>query len=159
MFLIRCLASFSLAGLALAGTVVLTMALPVPGTSAHLQHDQPATGRAAAAKKAGHFAGGNWQRGETLYRQNCAGCHGADLAGRCMVPPLLAVTRHMQDQAIVAHARKIGETMCCARHIGKLTDGEFAHIVAYFHAVDNDANVRRGAGQASAGRRCCCYGR
>jgi hypothetical protein len=73
-----------------------------------------------------------------------------------MAPSLLDVTKHMTDEAIVAHARKIGETMCCARHIRGLTDGEFADILAYFHAVDQDPAVRRRAAQAGAGGGCCC---
>jgi hypothetical protein len=73
-----------------------------------------------------------------------------------MAPSLLGVTRHMGDEAIVAHARKIGETMCCARHIGHLTDADFADILAYFHAVDRDPAVRRRAEQAPARGGCCC---
>ena len=73
-----------------------------------------------------------------------------------MAPSLRGVTGHRTDEAIVAHARKIGETMCCARHIRGLTDGDFADIVAYFHAVDRNAAVRRRADQAGAGRGCCC---
>jgi hypothetical protein len=73
-----------------------------------------------------------------------------------MAPSLIGVTRHMTDEGIVAHARKIGETMCCARHIRDLTDAEFTDIVAYFHAVDHDPGVRRRAAQAQAGGGCCC---
>jgi mono/diheme cytochrome c family protein len=102
------------------------------------------------------FAGGKVQRGETLYRQNCASCHRADLKGRCMAPSLLGTTGYMADEAIVAHARKIGATMCCARHIGNLTDVDFADIVAYFHAVDGDAAVRRRAEKAPGGGGCGC---
>jgi hypothetical protein len=73
-----------------------------------------------------------------------------------MAPSLVGVTRHMTDEAIVAHARKIGETMCCARHIRNLTDAEFTDIVAYFHAVDTDPPVRRPAERAGGGSGCCC---
>ena len=73
-----------------------------------------------------------------------------------MAPSLLGVTRRMTDDAIVAHARRIGETMCCAWHIGKISDAEFADIVAYFYAVDRDpeearrAAVRQGKGAVVA---------
>jgi mono/diheme cytochrome c family protein len=111
---------------------------------------------APAATKGERFAGGEWAQGETLYRANCARCHGPNLAGKCMSPSLLGVTRRMTDSAIVAHARKIGETMCCARHLRAVTDREFADIVAYFHAVDKDPAVRRRAERAGAGSGCCC---
>jgi hypothetical protein len=62
----------------------------------------------------------------------------------------------MGDEAIVSHAQKIGETMCCARHIGKLTDADFADILAYFHAVDTDPAVKRRAQGQSPGVGCCC---
>jgi hypothetical protein len=68
----------------------------------------------------------------------------------------VGITGHMRDEAIVAHARKIGETMCCARHIRNLTDAEFTDIVAYFHAVDTDPGVKRRAERASGGSGCCC---
>jgi hypothetical protein len=61
----------------------------------------------------------------------------------------------MSDEGIVAHARKIGETMCCARHIRSLTDADFADIVAYFHAVDTDASVKRAAERAGGATGCC----
>ena len=104
----------------------------------------------------GRFAGGRWQRGETLYGQNCARCHRADLTGRCMAPSLRDVTKHISDKAIVAHARKIGADDVLRRQIGDLSDGEFADIVAYFHAVDEDPAVGRCAGKAGAGGGCCC---
>jgi mono/diheme cytochrome c family protein len=100
-----------------------------------------------------------WQKGEALYRQNCASCHGADLKGRCMAPSLVGVTRRMADDRIVAHARKIGETMCCARHIRNLTDDQFADIVAYFHALDTNPAAKRGAEEAGQGAGCCCCSR
>ena len=73
-----------------------------------------------------------------------------------MAPSLLGVTRRMTDDAIVAHARRIGETMCCARHIGKISDAEFADIVAYFYAVDRDPEVGRRAAGARGKGGCCC---
>jgi hypothetical protein len=73
-----------------------------------------------------------------------------------MAPSLVGVTRHMTDEAIVAHARKSGEAMCCARHIRNLTDAEFSDIVAYFHAVDTDPAVKRRAGRAGGSVGCCC---
>ena len=108
------------------------------------------------ANKDGLFTGGKWPAGEVLFRQNCASCHGPNLKGRCMAPSLVGVTGHVTDVAIVAHARKIGETMCCARHIRNLTDAEFSDIIAYFHAVDTDAAVRRRAEEIGRGRGCCC---
>ena len=74
-----------------------------------------------------------------------------------MAPSLLGVTKHKSDKAIVAHARKIGETMCCARHIRNLNDREFADIVAFFHAVDNDPAVRRRVEGTTSGGGCCCF--
>jgi mono/diheme cytochrome c family protein len=112
-----------------------------------------------AKKKAdppARFAGGKWQQGEVLFRQNCASCHGTNLTGRCMAPSLIGVTRHMTDEGIVAHARKIGETMCCARHIRNLTDAEFTDIIAYFHAVDTDPAVKRRAEGQGPGVGCSC---
>lgn len=114
-----------------------------------------AVAAATPSDRSERFAGGSERRGETLYRQNCASCHRADLKGRGMAPSLLGVTRHMRDAEIVAHARMIGETMCCARHIRQLTDREFADIVAYFHAVDRDPGARRAAAQAGSGMSCC----
>lgn len=73
-----------------------------------------------------------------------------------MAPALIGVTRHMTDEGIVAHARKIGETMCCARHIRSVTDAEFTDIIAYFHAIDTDSGVKRRAERAGAGVGCCC---
>ena len=105
------------------------------------------------ARPGGRFAGGDWRQGEILYRQNCAMCHSANLQGRCMAPSLVGVTRHMTDDAIVAHARMIGEKMCCARHIRKLSDDEFADIIAFFHAVDENLTVRQ---RAAGGRGGCC---
>lgn len=110
---------------------------------------------AAPDGRSERFAGGNWQRGETLYHQNCASCHRADLKGRGMAPSLLGVTQHMEDEEIVAHARRIGETMCCARHLRNIGDREFADIVAYFHAVDRDPRVRSEAAEAGSGGSCC----
>lgn len=110
---------------------------------------------ALAGVREARFSAGSWQRGETLYRRNCAGCHRTDLQGRGMAPSLLGVTRHMEDEQVVAHARRIGETMCCARHILRLTDAQFADIVAYFHAVDRDPGVRRRATRAAVGTGCC----
>jgi mono/diheme cytochrome c family protein len=109
-----------------------------------------------AVDQRGRFTAGTWQQGETLYRQNCARCHAPNLQGRCMAPSLVGVTGHMRDEAIVAHARKIGETMCCARHIRNLTDAEFRDIVAYFHAVDTDPTVKRRAERASGSVGCRC---
>jgi mono/diheme cytochrome c family protein len=114
---------------------------------------------ATPADRSLRFAGGNWRRGETLYRQNCASCHRADLKGRGMAPLLLGVTRHMDDDEIIAHARRIGETMCCARHLRNITDREFGDIVAYFHAVDRDPRVRGAAAQAGGGGSCCAMRR
>lgn len=91
----------------------------------------------------------DFKRGEALYRQNCAKCHGGDLKGRGMAPSLIGVTEHMTDEEIVAHARMIGDTMCCARNILKLTDSEFDDILAYFHAVD-DGKVKVRERKASA---------
>jgi mono/diheme cytochrome c family protein len=107
--------------------------------------------------KSGIFTGGTWRTGEALFRQNCASCHGPNLKGHCMAPSLVGVTGHMTDTAIVAHARKIGETMCCARHIRHLSDRDFADIVAFFHAVDNDPAVRRRLKGATSGSGCCCF--
>lgn len=73
-----------------------------------------------------------------------------------MAPSFVGVTRRMTDEGIVAHARKIGETMCCARHIRRLADAEFTDIVAYFHAVDTDPRVKRRAERAGGGIGCCC---
>lgn len=109
----------------------------------------------ADSRQAESFAGGDAKRGAALYRQNCASCHRTDQRGRCMAPSLLGVTRRMSDEEIVAHAREIGEMMCCARHIGKITDEEFADVVAFLHAVDGDAKLRRGI-ERSGGRGCCC---
>jgi mono/diheme cytochrome c family protein len=133
------------------GTAVMVAALALPSWA------QPTTAEAegAAAHKS-RFAGGEWQNGETLFGKNCASCHGSNLEGRCMAPSLRGVTRRMTDDAIVAHARRIGETMCCARHIGKISDAEFADIVAYFSAVDRDPEVGRRAAGASGKGGCCC---
>lgn len=111
---------------------------------------------AISSDQSERFASGLWQRGERLYEQNCASCHGTNLKGRGMAPPLLGVTGHMTDSGIVSHARKVGEKMCCARHILRLTDDEFADIIAYFHAIDGDAAVRRRVDQARSGVACCC---
>jgi hypothetical protein len=62
------------------------------------------------------------------------------------------MTGRRSDEAVVAHARKIGRTVCCARQIGKLTDRDFADIVAYFRAVDRDPAVRPRAEQARPGK-------
>ena len=86
------------------GTAVMVAALALPSPA------QPTTEGTAAHKS--RFAGGKWQNGETLFGKNCASCHGPNLEGRCMAPSLLGVTRRMTDDAIVAHARRIGETMC-----------------------------------------------
>ena len=130
------------------GTAVMVAALALPSPA------QPTTEGTAAHKS--RFAGGKWQNGETLFGKNCASCHGPNLEGRCMAPSLLGVTRRMTDDAIVAHARRIGETMCCARHIGKISDAEFADIVAYFYAVDRDPEVGRRAAGARGKGGCCC---
>ncbi len=140
---------FPLLGLPLIGSAVVVVLLTGP-LRAESAPDSTAVGQR------GRFTGGKWQQGETLYRQNCARCHAPNLQGRCMAPSLVGVTRHMRDEAIVAHARKIGETMCCARHIRSLTDAEFTDIVAYFHAVDTDPTVKRRAERAGGGSGCCC---
>ena len=102
------------------------------------------------------FGGGTWRRGERLYRQNCASCHSTNLKGRGMAPALLDVTRRMADEAIVAHARKIGEAMCCARQVLMLTDDDFADIIAYLHAVCSDSTVRHRADRLGGDAPCCC---
>ena len=142
---------FTPAVLLLTAAAVMAVALGKPGPS-----KSDAEQADAASDRQGRFAGGKWQQGETLFRQNCAKCHGSNLAGRCMAPSLVGVTGRMTDGAIVAHARKIGETMCCAKHIRSLTDAEFRDIVAYFHAVDTDPAVKRRAERAGGSVGCCC---
>jgi mono/diheme cytochrome c family protein len=129
----------------------LVLVLPLVAWQTRAAPDAP-----APPPQVARFEGGKWQRGEVLFRQNCASCHRADLKGRCMAPSLIGVTRHMADEGIVAHARKIGETMCCARHIRNLTDAEFTDIIAYFHAVDTDPAVKRRAEGQGTGVGCCC---
>lgn len=114
--------------------------------------EPPAT---AAAETSG-FSGGEWRSGETLFEENCAKCHGANLNGGMMAPSLLDVTRRMRDEAIVAHARKIGGTMCCARNILNLTDAQFGDIIAFLHAVDSDSAVTRQVANLQNGGACCC---
>jgi cytochrome c553 len=104
----------------------------------------------------GRFNGGHWQSGQTLFEENCAKCHGASLKGRMMAPSLLDVTRRMSDKAIVAHARKIGDTMCCARSILNLSDAQFGDIVAFLHAVTANSVVRSQVAQLGNGGACCC---
>jgi cytochrome c len=137
-----------LIGLPLIGSVVVAVLLAGP---LRAEFAPDSTG----VDQRGRYTGGKWQQGETLYRQNCARCHAPNWQGRCMAPSLVGVTRHMTDEAIVAHARKIGETICCARHIRSLTDAEFTDIVAYFHAVDTDPAVKRRA-EREGGSECCC---
>lgn len=148
LFLRRSLILFPVVGLLLIASVVIAVVLAGPQRAAF------ATDNTVADQK-GRFTGGKWQQGETLYRQNCASCHRPNLKGRCLAPSLVGVTGHMTDEAIVAHARKIGETMCCARHIRNITDAEFSDIVAYFHAADTDPSVKRRAERAGGGG-CCC---
>jgi mono/diheme cytochrome c family protein len=157
---LRSLIPLSLVGLSLAGITAIASDPAGPQARQGPHRAGPATNSAGiAADQPGRFAGGARRRGETLYRQNCSSCHGADLSGRGMAPSLVGVTRHMTDEGIVAHARMIGQMMCCARHIRNIADGEFADIVAYFHAVDSGpVTRRRHAGQASGGMRCCCSG-
>jgi mono/diheme cytochrome c family protein len=139
----------SAAGFLLVLTVAVTVAPAGPARA------EPVSGR-TTTDKSKPLTGGKWQSGEVLYRQNCASCHGPNLQGRCMAPSLVGVTRHLTDKNIVAHARKIGEKMCCARHIRTLTDAEFTDIVSYFHAIDTDRGVRRRAERAGRGAGCCC---
>jgi mono/diheme cytochrome c family protein len=121
-------------------------------TSQPSRVDPSTTGPNTEVPASGPYANGDDRRGRGLYAQNCAMCHGGNLEGRCMAPSLLGITDRMTDNAIVDHSRKIGQTMCCARHIGKLTDAQFADILAYFRAIDagkarpdNAANRRRGS--------------
>jgi mono/diheme cytochrome c family protein len=138
-----------LVGLLLTGSTVIAVALAGPQRAA-------SAADSTGVDQRGRFTGGKWQQGETLYRQNCARCHAPNLQGRRMAPSLVGVTGHLTDEAVVAHARKIGETMCCARHIRSLTDAEFTDIVTYFHAVDTDPAVKRRAERAGGGSGCCC---
>jgi hypothetical protein len=73
-----------------------------------------------------------------------------------MAPSLQGVTRNMTDESIVTHAKKVGEAMCCARHILKLTDDDFADIIAYFHVVDGDSTARRRVERTGGDASCCC---
>ena len=125
---------------------------PVSPNASGASTKQPAS--ATPAEKS-LFAGGEWQRGETLFEENCAKCHGADLKGRMMAPSLLEVTKWMSDEAIVAHARKIGATMCCAGNILNLTDAQFSDIVAFLHADDSDAAVAGQVAKLKDAGDCC----
>jgi mono/diheme cytochrome c family protein len=145
----RSLILVPLVGLLLSGPKVVAAVLTGP------QRAESAPDSTAVDQR-GRFTSGKWQQGETLYRQNCASCHAPNLQGRCMAPSLVGITGHVADEAIVAHARKIGEAMCCARHIRNITDAQFTDIIAYFHAVDTDPAVKRRAERAGGSGGCCC---
>ena len=116
------------------------------------------TRQPTAATMAGKnlFAGGQWQRGETLFEENCAKCHGANLRGGMMAPSLVDITKRMSDEGIVAHARKIGATMCCAQNILNLSDAQFGDIIAFLHADDSDSAVKGQVAKLGNGGMCGC---
>ena len=132
------------------GTAVMVAALA--------PHDpRPTPPRRVPRPTKSRFAGGKWQNGETLFREELHRCHGPNLEGHAWPRRCWASPERMTDNAIVAHARRIGETISpCARHIGKISDAEFADIVAYFYAVDRDPEVGRGAAGARGKGGCCC---
>jgi len=74
-------------------------------------------------------------RGKELFRDHCAKCHGLEARGKGMVPSLIGVTERMSTKAIAAHARMIGERMCCAASIKKLSDENFSDIVEYLETL------------------------
>lgn len=61
--------------------------------------------------------------------------------GRRVGAPLLDVTRRMSDEAVVARARKIGDTMCCAGNILNLVRRAVWRYHAFLRAVDTNSAV------------------
>ena len=131
------------------GTAVMVAALALPSPA------QPTTEGTAAHKS--RFAGGKWQNGETLFGKNCASCHGPNLEAGPHGPvvagrhPWHDGRRHRRPRS-----EDRGDDGRLAPHIGKISDAEFADIVAYFYAVDRDPEVGRRAAGARGKGGCCC---
>src|SRR5215813_2896794 len=73
-------------------TIVVAIALVSGWTLAAQQPKAPAKVSAAAARSqwSGVYSDGQASRGEPLYAENCAFCHGASLEGTISAPPLTA---------------------------------------------------------------------
>ena len=91
----------------------------------------PAAGAAPAAAGAGLFAAAQAPRGQMVYAENCAACHGPELAGD--VGPALAGPRFVtrwKDKSVAEVFDKIKTTMPASAP-GSLSPQQTADVVAF----------------------------
>lgn len=72
-----------------------------------------------------------------------------------MAPSLIGVTGRMTDVQIIAKARQVGRTMCCARSILDLSDSQLHEITAFLHAADSSPNLSPRQEKAGGSMGCC----
>jgi mono/diheme cytochrome c family protein len=100
--------------------------------SARTVQDQPKT------TWDGVFTEAQAKRGEAIYTESCAGCHGPDLAGLDTAPSLTGPDFNMDwaDLPVDDLFERVRTTMP-ADNVGGLTREQYADVVAYVLSKDN----------------------
>src|SRR5262245_5137143 len=84
--------------------------------------------------KDGVYTDAQAKRGEPLYKENCAACHGDDLAGSGPMPPLAGDDFVKNWKTVGDLFDKIHQSMP-ASSPGSLTEPQTADIIAYILSV------------------------
>jgi len=105
-------------------TVIIAASILVASIAGHAQE--------TTSVWAGVYTTGQATRGETVYRQYCLACHGADLAGADMTPPLAGgtFTSNWNDLTAGDLFERIRTTMPMDRP-GVLSRQQNADVIAY----------------------------
>jgi S-disulfanyl-L-cysteine oxidoreductase SoxD len=92
--------------------------------------------QAAKSVKEGVYTAEQAKRGETMYKENCAACHGEDLAGSGPMPALAG-------NDFVANWKTVGDlfekthTSMPASNPGSMTEQQTSDVIAFMLAKSN----------------------
>ena len=105
------------------------------GATAGAQAGAPAAAAGGAKSvKAGVYTAAQAMRGEAIYKDQCAACHGEDLAGSGPMPPLAGTDFVKNWKNVGDLFDKIHSSMP-ASSPGSLTEAQTADVIAYILSV------------------------